>query len=239
MDLEKQPQQPVAPAEPAEPAPAPAPAYADPAGSLRASDADRDRIADILREALAEGRIDAEEHSERIDSVYRAKTVGELEPLVRDLPAARPRTEPPPAALYGTQDAEGPADNLVAVFSSTTRKGRWRVGRKTNAFSLFGSVEIDLTEAIFAQRLTTINATSIFGNVEIRVPENISLRGSGTGIFGNFEVVTLEGADPQAPLVVVNGFTLFGNVEAKPKRGKWITDLQARAQDRLRKRLDG
>ncbi|MEU6980808.1 DUF1707 domain-containing protein [Streptomyces sp. NPDC046371] len=236
MDLEKQPQQPVAPTEPA---PAPRPAYADPEGSLRASDADRDRIADILRDALAEGRIDAEEHSDRIDSVYRAKTVGELEPLVRDLPAARSGAAPAPAPLYGPEEAEGPADNLVAVFSSTTRKGRWRVGRKTNAFSLFGNIEIDLTEAIFAQRLTTINATSIFGNVEVRVPENISLRGSGTGIFGNFEVVTLEGADPQAPLVVVNGYAVFGNVEAKPKRGKWITDLQGRVQDKLRKRLDG
>ncbi|MEV7278280.1 DUF1707 domain-containing protein [Streptomyces sp. NPDC093111] len=236
MDLEKQPQQPVAPAEPA---PAPRPAYADPEGSLRASDADRDRIADILRDALAEGRIDAEEHSDRIDSVYRAKTVGELEPLVRDLPAARSGSAPAAAPLYGPEETDGPADNLIAVFSSTTRKGRWRVGRKTNAFSLFGNIEIDLTEAIFAQRLTTINATSIFGNVEVRVPENISLRGSGTGIFGNFEVVTLESVDPQAPLVVVNGYAVFGNVEAKPKRGKWITDLQSRVQDKLRKHLDG
>lgn len=50
---------------------------------IRASDADRDRIAEILREALAVGRLDAEEHAERIDLVYRAKTMGELEPLDR------------------------------------------------------------------------------------------------------------------------------------------------------------
>ncbi|MCT4355517.1 DUF1707 domain-containing protein [Streptomyces sp. Je 1-79] len=234
MDLEKQPQKPVAPAEPA-----PAPAVpAAPGDSLRASDADRDRIADILRDALAEGRIDAEEHSDRIDAVYRAKTVGELEPIVRDLPAGnRARQAPEPAYAYGPEDTSGPADNLVAVFSSTTRKGRWRVGRRTNAFSLFGNIEIDLTEALFAQRLSTINATSIFGNVEVRVPENISLRGNGTGIFGNFEVVTMEAADPQAPVVVINGYSVFGNVEAKPKRGKWITDLQNQVQDKLRKHL--
>ncbi|GGT66831.1 DUF1707 SHOCT-like domain-containing protein [Streptomyces purpureus] len=223
MDLEKKPEQtprqPVAPAAPAD--------------TLRASDADRDRIADILRDALAEGRIDPEEHSERIDAVYRAKTVGELEPLVRDLPAARTAQHPAPDYSYGPEETGGPADNLVAVFSSSTRKGRWRVGRRTNAFALFGSIEIDLTEAIFAQRLSTINATSIFGNVEVRVPENVSLRGSGTGVFGNFEVVTLEGADPQAPVVVVNGYSVFGNVEAKPKRGKVIADLR----DRLRKHL--
>ncbi|MFE5301639.1 DUF1707 domain-containing protein [Streptomyces sp. NPDC056632] len=229
MDLEKQPQQP--------PTPAPRPDFVDPAGSLRASDADRDRIADILADALAEGRLDAEEHSERIDAVYRAKTVGELEPIVRDLPVAGSRPQAAPAPLYGPEDAEGPADNLVAVFSASTRRGRWRVGRRTNAFSLFGSIEIDLTEAIFAQRLTTINATSIFGNVEVRVPENITLRGSGTGVLGNFEVVTLEGVDPQAPVVVVNGFAIFGNVEAKPKRGKWITDLQNQVQDKFRKHL--
>ncbi|MDV9191328.1 DUF1707 domain-containing protein [Streptomyces sp. SR27] len=237
MDLEKKPEpeqqpQPQRQASPAESAPAETD-FADPQGSLRASDADRDRIADILRDALAEGRLDAEEHSDRIDAVYRAKTVGELEPIVRDLPGARTHQESAPAYAYGPDDAEGPADNLVAIFSSTTRKGRWRVSRRTNAFALFGNVEIDLTEAIFAQRLTTINATSIFGNVEVRVPENISLRGSGSGIFGNFEVVTLEGVDPQAPVVVINGYSVFGNVEARPKRGKWITDLQ----DRLRKHL--
>ncbi|MEU8529888.1 DUF1707 domain-containing protein [Streptomyces sp. NPDC048629] len=241
MDLEKQPQkQPATPAEPkaAEPA-RPEPAVAEPAvatgpGALRASDADRDRIADILRDALAEGRIDAEEHGERIDAVYRAKTLGELEPLVRDLPAPTPtRTEAAEPYAYGPDDSAVPAENMVAVFSSTTRKGRWRVGRRTNAFALFGNIEIDLTEAIFAQRLTTIDATSIFGNVEVHVPENITLRGNGTGVFGNFEVRTLEAADPEAPVVVVNGYSVFGNVEARPKRGKLIADLH----DRLRKHL--
>ncbi|MFF4868256.1 DUF1707 domain-containing protein [Streptomyces sp. NPDC090109] len=238
MDLEKQPEpekqpQPQRSAAPAETAPA-GPAFADPQGSLRASDADRDRIADILRDALAEGRLDAEEHSDRIDAVYRAKTVGELEPIVRDLPAARTsRPEAGPAYSYGPDDQDGAPDNLVAIFSSTTRKGRWRVSRRTNAFALFGNIEIDLTEAIFAQRLTTINATSIFGNVEVRVPENISLRGNGSGIFGNFEVVTLEGVDPQAPVVVINGYSVFGNVEARPKRGKWITDLQGKLRKHL------
>ncbi|MFE4453327.1 DUF1707 domain-containing protein [Streptomyces sp. NPDC056796] len=221
MDLEKQPQQPVAPAGPA------------PAG-IRASDADRDRIADILREAVAEGRLTAEEHAERVDLVYRAKTVGELEPLVQDLPAPAGTSRQAASAYgYGPEGATGPAENLVAVFSSSTRRGRWRVGGRTNAFALFGSVEIDLTEALFGQRLTVVNATSIFGSVDIKVPENISLRGSGTGIFGNFEVDTLESADPEAPVVVVNGYSVFGNVEAKPKRGKLIANLHRQLRKHL------
>lgn len=110
MDLEKHPQQPTAPAEP---------------DVIRASDADRDRIADILREAMAEGRLTAEEHGERVDAVYRAKTVGELEPLVRDLPAPGGAAARPAAAPYahGPEGAAGPAENLIAVFSSSTRRG--------------------------------------------------------------------------------------------------------------------
>ncbi|MGP3634969.1 DUF1707 SHOCT-like domain-containing protein [Streptomyces sp. 24-1644] len=230
MDLEKQPQQPQPPAAPAGTTPAePAPV------GIRASDADRDRIADILRDAVADGRLTAEEHAERIDLVYRSKTVGDLEPLVRDLPAGGEGAQraASPSHTYGPDGPAGPADNMVAVFSSSTRRGRWRVGGRTNAFALFGSIEIDLAESLFGQRLSVINVTSLFGSVEIRVPENISLRGSGTGIFGNFEVVTLESTDPEAPVVVVNGYSVFGHIEAKPKRGKLIANLH----DQLRKRL--
>ncbi|GAA2953613.1 DUF1707 SHOCT-like domain-containing protein [Streptomyces enissocaesilis] len=211
----------------------PAPTPREPA--LRASDADRDRIADILRDAMAEGRLTAEEHSDRIDAVYRAKTVAELEPLVQDLPVPGGTRGGTATAAYAPDDPSAPAsaENLVAVFSSSTRRGRWRIGRRTNAFALFGSVEIDLTEALFGQRLTVINVTSIFGHVEVRVPENITLRGSGTGIFGNFEVDTLEARNPEAPVVVVNGYSVFGNIEAKPKRGKRIADLHGRMRKHL------
>src|SRR5271157_4570620 len=52
----------------------------------RAADADREATSDRLRRHHAEGRLDAEEFQERVDRCYEAKTVGELEPLVSDLP---------------------------------------------------------------------------------------------------------------------------------------------------------
>ena len=196
---------------------------------LRASDADRDRIAGILREALAEGRLDAEEHAERIDMVYRAKTMGELEPVVRDLPVAadsRPRRAP---GAYAA-GAPVPDQNLVAVFSASVRKGRWQVPARINAVAIFGSVEIDLTEAVFPQQQVQITVTAVLGSVEIRVPENITLRSSGSGVLGAFEVETHDAAEADAPQVQVNGFALLGSVEAKPKRGALLRDLR----DRLR-----
>jgi hypothetical protein len=53
---------------------------------LRASDQDRDRAASMLREHHAAGRLTAEEFNERLDRAFEAKTVGELDELLADLP---------------------------------------------------------------------------------------------------------------------------------------------------------
>ncbi|MBQ0846740.1 DUF1707 domain-containing protein [Streptomyces sp. NPDC057621] len=209
---------------------------------LRASDADRDRIADMLRDAHAEGRLTAEEHAERVEEVFRAKTVGDLEPLVRDLPAAhRPRASaaftaapnrPVPGAIPPVAD-----ENVVAVFSAAVRRGRWRVGRRTHAYAIFGSVEIDLSEAIFEHQQVVIKAISVFGSVEVRVPENVSLRGSGGGVLGSFEVDTLDSGEQDAPVVYVDGLAVLGSIEAKPKRGKLIEDILDRVTDKVNAKL--
>jgi hypothetical protein len=64
-------------------------AVSDPS-AIRASNAERERAAEALREHYAAGRLDADEFSERLDAVYGAKTVAELERLGTDLPALAP-----------------------------------------------------------------------------------------------------------------------------------------------------
>src|ERR1700749_138660 len=54
---------------------------------MRGSDADRDRAAAALGGAMAPGRLTSAEYAERLDAVYAAKTLGDLAPLTRDLPA--------------------------------------------------------------------------------------------------------------------------------------------------------
>lgn len=192
---------------------------------IRASDADRDRVADILRDALAEGRLTTEEHSERLDGVYAAKTVGELEPYVRDLPAGRAASAPAPSpgAHQWVPDGSGENPNLIGILGGAERKGRWRVGSKINAVAILGGVVIDLTEATFTSPELVINCTAIMGGVEIRVPENVTLHGGGVvGIMGGSDVKAYEAPDPNAPVIKVQGFAFWGGVEAKPRRGKRV-----------------
>jgi Domain of unknown function (DUF1707)/2TM domain len=61
---------------------------------LRASDADRERVAERLRAAAGEGRLTAEELEERLERAFSGRTEGELVPLVADLPLA-PASPPP------------------------------------------------------------------------------------------------------------------------------------------------
>ena len=203
---------------------------------LRASDADRERVAELLRDAYAEGRLDAEEHAERIGAAYGAKTLGELAPLTRDLPAHRsvsfekpPLDAPRPAPL---PPARQEAPTMLAVFGGASRKGRWRVGSRLRAIAVFGGVEIDLTDAVFESPEVVIEVTAIFGGVEIKVPENVSLHGGGVGIFGGFDVREQTAADPYAPLVRVRGAAVFGGCEARPRKGKKLKEW-------VRKQLEG
>ena len=82
-----------------------------------------------------------------------------------------------------------------------------------------------------------VKAISVFGSIEVRVPENVSLRGTGGGVLGNFEVDTLDSVDPDAPVVYVDGWAVLGNVEARPKRGKVVADILDRVQSKVDKRL--
>ncbi|MFJ9769932.1 DUF1707 domain-containing protein [Kitasatospora sp. NPDC101157] len=217
-----------------EPVAAPRPSAAPVADAeMRVSDADRERIAELLRDAYAEGRLDAEEHAERIEAAYAAKTFGDLVPLTRDLPAHRSVSfdkppldarEPAPAPARPLPPARHEAPSVVAIFGGAARKGRWRVGSHLTAFTAFGGVDIDLTDAVFESPEVEITVTAIFGGVEIRVPENVSLLGSGVGIFGGFDVREQTVADPYAPVVRVKGVALFGGCNAKPRRGKKLRE---------------
>src|SRR3954471_7032337 len=57
---------------------------------MRAGDSDRQAVADKLKAALDEGRLDLHEYDERLQQTYAAKTFGALDPLVTDLPGPIP-----------------------------------------------------------------------------------------------------------------------------------------------------
>lgn len=70
---------------------------------LRAADVDRQFVADALREAVNEGRLSLSEYDERLAAAYQARTYGELDRLLDDLPAPRPSRHPAVPATTGAR----------------------------------------------------------------------------------------------------------------------------------------
>ena len=115
------------------------PADQDPA-SLRASDKDRESAAEVLREAVGDGRLNMTELDERLEAVYEAKTYAELEPIIGDLPhrVIAPASAPAPASAVEPSAGKPSSGSAVAVMSGFSRKGAWVVPADFTAVVVMG-----------------------------------------------------------------------------------------------------
>jgi hypothetical protein len=192
----------------------------NPNSRLRASDADRDRAASVLNAALAEGRLTAEEHSERLDSIYGAKTQAELVPLLDDLPAVSGAASPVPAAAAGPAARRG--GRIVAIFGGASRKGAWRVPEASSVVTVFGGADIDLRDAILPGPEITIRAIAVFGGMSITVPPEMRVVDSGIAVFGGRDVSgNSAGSErPDSPVLRLEGACVFGGIDVKHKQRK-------------------
>lgn len=130
------------------------PAPLSPAGTARAADADREAVAEKLRNAAAEGRIDFEELDDRLGQAYSAKTYGQLRALVADLPDQHAALRP--------QDAVPEPETLVLKTKAPNIKqsGQWAVPRRITAETTSGIITIDFTQATCPHREVMVEAVT-------------------------------------------------------------------------------
>jgi hypothetical protein len=212
--------------DPSAPAPRPAAAAGPPA--LRASDADRERTAEILRTACGDGRLTALELDERLDTTYAAVTLDDLAGLTTDLvpaggrpvhPAGRPKA-PGRVAVRDTDDG---THWLVAIMGGTERSGRWRLGRRCRAISIMGGTELDLSQVEFDAHDVHLDVVSIMGGAEIRVPEHMNVRVSKFALMGGHDVrIGADEPDPGGPVLHLHLVSVMGGagVRRGPKRSR-------------------
>ncbi|MER5729646.1 DUF1707 domain-containing protein [Streptomyces sp. NPDC002138] len=188
---------------------------------MRASDAEREQVAEMLREAVAEGRLDMEEFDERLGAALGARTRGELEALTSDLPvAARSAGH---ATTSGWAERTGGAvtsSGAFAVWGGFARRGHWTVGRTFTAFTLWGGGVIDLREARFEGGEVNIRCFALFGGMSVVVPPDLECEVKGIGILGGFGDRASGPGAPGSPRVTITGLALFGGIGAERKERK-------------------
>ncbi|MFZ0832460.1 MAG: DUF1707 domain-containing protein [Mycobacterium sp.] len=193
----------------------------DQAIELRVSDADRNGTLRRLANALALGLIDIDEFDDRSTRVSHARTRGELDSLVDDLPG-------PGAFVTSVADRV----ELRGWLGSLKRHGEWTVPTRLTLVRRVGSVELDLTNARFAGPVVVIELDIIRGSVDIRLPEGASASIDDVTVYGGSARDLRK--DPPAegrPHVVLTGRIVLGSLRIRgPRRQRF---------ERLRRPLAG
>jgi hypothetical protein len=214
---------------------------AAPAPGIRLSDADRQAVVDVLKNASAEGRITLVEYDERVTAAYAARYQPELEPLLADLPrpavgplapadpaggfapVARPGQPGLAAPVSPTVRPDTEADQVgerttVAIMSGHDRKGRWRPAPVTSAVAVMGGITIDLREAILPAGGLRINAVAVMGGIEITVPEGMDVVITGFSVMGGRSVNLADTPRrTDLPAVHIHAVAIMGGFDIKSK----------------------
>lgn len=203
----------------------------------RASDAERERAAALLREAMASGRLGVDELDQRTQLAFAATTREELERLVEDVlvPAednhplasdsASLRVGAPRLPVSHMSDG---TRRIVSIFSGSERKGRWRVGPSCSVINVFGGSEIDLSEAELAADHVELKVISVFGGATVIVPPGLNVEVSDVGVLGGNGVdIGDEHPDPGGPVVRVRLISILAGASVKRKRR---TELDGRSK---------
>lgn len=211
---------------------------------LRCSDVDRERVAEALRQAAGDGRLTLTELEERLDSTFKARTYGDLQPITRDLPQgpypvpggrSAPRWQSGGVASTGIpapENASGglsvqpaadaparPAQRITSVLSTEKRKGRWEVPARINVTTFLGEVVLDFTEAVVRSREIEIQAGVVLGTLTLIVPEGIDVRlEQGANVLGERKMRLRSPVTPGSPVYRVRGFVVLGEIVVRPPR---------------------
>jgi len=189
---------------------------------MRISDADRDQAASVLSHALAEGRLTPQEHSERLDAIFAAKTQADITPLISDLPNATAIAQAGGTLVQpgsSTVAATGKRTRMVAFFGAIVRKGAWRVPQDMTAVTVFAGGELDFRRAVLPPGVIKLRATCVLAGLEIIVPPEMHVIDSSWAFMGGIEVPpdSTESKSPDAPVLHLSGVTIMGGVAVKRK----------------------
>jgi Domain of unknown function (DUF1707) len=192
---------------------------------LRASDAERERTADVLRRAAGEGRLTVEELDERLDAAYAARTRSELGRLVADVDV--PRTSS--SGLTVRPEGDEGTRWLVAVMGALERKGRWRLGRRCVAVNVMGGTDLDLNDAELAADTVELTVFSLMGGGDVYVPEGLNVEVSDFAVMGGNDVRLGDATPtPGGPTVRLKLISIMGGTDVR--RGRKLSRAERKRQ---------
>jgi hypothetical protein len=179
---------------------------------VRASDADRDRVLGLLRTAVGDGRLTADEFEERMEAALSARTLGELAVLTADLSN--------PGTGLATVPAAARAEEVIRIDQkggSVQRTGQWLVPRRLELRSSWSDVTLDFTEAVIVEDLLVVEV-DMRGGALVMVTRPGVVVDAGSLRVRYTDVDVRSGGEPGVPVVLrvrLTGRMKYGSVEVR------------------------
>jgi Domain of unknown function (DUF1707) len=195
------------------------PPAGEPSGSgaapeVRASDADRDRVVDVLRDAAADGRLTVDEFDERMAAALSSRTLAELAPLTADLVAA------PAAGPVRPGAAAEQAEDLIRIdqrYGSVRRAGRWVVPWRLELRAAWCDVTLDFTDAVITHDTLRIDLHMRGGSLVLVTRPGVVVD-AGSLRVRYTDVGIYPGPDSGAPVILrvwIAGRMRYGRIETR------------------------
>ena len=181
----------------------------------RVSDEERDRVAELVRAAVDDGRLTPAEGDERLAGVHAAVHHEDLHAYLREL--EQPRQAPEEGRAPGAMGTELPTSSF-SLMGNQVRRGQWAPGPVHSVLAFMGGVELDLRDARLDPRGTTIRAVAIMGGIVIVVGPDVEVQCEGRGLMGGFGDLSGPPTVPPsfgAPPLHVTGLAAWGGVEIR------------------------
>lgn len=200
--------------------------------ALRASDAERERAIELLREAMTSGRLSVDELDDRVRLVLGTKTRAELERLVEDVLVPSDDRHPiaaasPSIARPSVVRGETGTRRILAILGGSKRTGRWRLAASCSVWNVLGGSELDLSEVELTDDRVELKIVNVLGGAEVTLPAGLNVEVSEVAILGGNEIeIADELPDPGAPVVHLRVISILGGAEVR--RGPKLTRKQRR-----------
>ncbi|MET7771331.1 DUF1707 domain-containing protein [Nocardia sp. NPDC005366] len=206
---------------------------------LRVSDAEREHVGQLLQRAVGLGMLSLGEFTERMDTALAAKTRGELNSVLIDLPGVQlvgrpaappthfvaapsfPRQRPMPGPRRTPSPA--PGNVIRSRMSGVNRRGPWQVAPTLLLNNWFSGVTLDFTEAVMSTQVVELHVDDYCSSLNLIVPVEATVDLDAVDLIGSSVNNKVRTGPPFGPLhLVVHGSIRFGSVTAKhPLRAHW------------------
>ncbi len=183
-----------------------------------------------LSEHFANDDLSLDELERRIEQVYKAASVSELDAITADLRVSQlPGTARPSSTAvssarmdYPASNLSAPSSRLLAVMSESKRTGRWLVPQRLDVVALMADTKIDLTSAVMPPGGAEFHVRSFWAACKIIVPPEMrvinEMHAIMASVVSKAEEMDAEGAKRHGPTLRLTGTAFMAEVKVVVRR---------------------